>query len=244
MSEPPLTKLGLDLLSFLWPAACLGCGSANRDWCADCRAQFHASHRNVQVTPYGGENTEWLASGVYSGMRKELIVRLKHQGQLGLAPHLGRALHGPLSALMRGRRDPPLIVPIPSRASRVRARGYRHLELILRNTGLVRTPRMGRILLPTRGRTGQVGLDERLRRENAGRLRLRQGVSVADVPVILVDDVVTTGATLGAAHTLLTGHGARVIGAATIAVALKLRETQSEQKDKSNSHYRADTGNV
>ena len=219
MTEHPLQHLGLDALSYVWPAACLGCGRPDRDWCAACRQAFHSSHDTMHLVPRGHITRRWCASGVYEGPRRTLIRRLKHDGQLRLARHLGAALRVPLAHLMSGLTEEPLIIPMPSRSARVRERGYRHLECVLGHTGLECTREGRRILRATPGRTGQVGLDERARERNAARLEVRAGARVAGRTVILIDDIVTTGATLASADARLTEAGARVVGAAVIATA-------------------------
>ena len=219
MSEPALQRLSLDALAYVWPAACLGCGRADRDWCTPCRHEFHASHTVLELVPRGPAQRIWCASGEYAGMRKTLIRRLKHDGQLGLAKHLGRALRIPLQHLTDRLDDRPLVVPMPSRGAHVRERGYRHLELVLKHTGLRHYREGVSVLAASRGRTSQVGLDERERYRNAAKLHLRRGARVAGRTVILVDDIVTTGATLAAADARLTEAGARVVGAVVIASA-------------------------
>ena len=224
MTETLSQRIVLDLLSFVWPSMCLGCGRPDRDWCHDCRETFDASHRVIDVIPRVTEPRVWLASGAYEGMRKTLISRLKHEGQMGVARHLGLALHGPLSVMVGSIRD-PLIVLMPSRPARVRQRGYRHLELVMRHAGIVGWQEGRRVLEPTTHRTGQVGLDERARARNAARIRVSGRAQVAGRNLVLVDDIVTTGATLAAADRVLTDAGANVVGACVIAATLRKDDT-------------------
>lgn len=224
MTESLSQRIGLDLLSFVWPSMCLGCERPDRDWCQDCRTAFHASHRVIDVIPRVTEPRVWLASGAYEGMRKALISRLKHEGQMGVARHLGQALHRPLSEMVGSVRD-PLIVLMPSRPSRVRQRGYRHLELVMRHAGIPGWREGRRVLAPTSRRTGQVGLDERSRARNAARIRVSGPAQVAGRNLVLVDDIVTTGATLAAADRVLSEAGANVVGACVIAATIRKDDT-------------------
>lgn len=229
MTEHPAHRLLLDLLSLVLPANCLGCGTPDRNWCLDCRNAFERSHRLMEVVPYVQAPRTWLASGPYEGMRKALIRRLKHEGSIGFAKPLGHALRVPLAKLVEGCAGPPLIVPMPSRASRVRERGFRHLERVLAHTGVEGWRAGARLLAPERHRTGQVGLTEHERLVNAGRLRIRPGARIAGRTIVLVDDIVTTGATLAAADRVLTDAGARVLGAAVIAATERRGDTETEK---------------
>lgn len=186
------------------------------------------------------------AAGPYSGPLRALLVACKHRGQtvfgreLGarLEPVLRRALARTQSSV-RARMPvtapaavpgPPLLVCVPSRRSRVRERGYRHVELITAaalarfwtssETGAAAHPRLRQIraLRPLPGRTGQVGLSAAERERNAHRVAVRRFARsrLRGREVILIDDVITTGATVVAACEKLAAAGARVVAVAAL----------------------------
>ena len=261
MAETLFQAILRDLLALLWPSSCLGCGRPDRDWCAECAAGFARSHRLIDVPHDSGEaragsmRGRWIAAAPYADVMRHLIVRYKHHGQRSFAAVLAKALEGPLAEVMSG--GPPgevLVVAMPSRKEAVRRRGYRPLEEILR---LVRFAdgrrlgraelRRGRVLAATRGRTGQVGLGIAERRRNAARLRVASGAQVDGRCVVLVDDIVTTGATLNAATAALEASGARVLGAAVLAVTLTRHDRISARLGRIaqlNSQYEEERGNV
>ncbi|MDQ0735539.1 ComF family protein [Arthrobacter agilis] len=184
-----------------------------------------------------------------------VLLAFKNHGHVDLAGPLAAALGGVLhAALARSpgpwSSGPVLLVPVPTRASSRRRRGYDPLMLLLarldsagglpRGTVLapaVRQLPVARRLLtalqqggmPGFGRSasavlsglrgGQKGLGRRRRR--AGVLdsmavgRLRGALVGRDC--IIVDDVLTTGATVGEVHRVLTAAGARVLGAVVLA---------------------------
>ena len=141
----------------------------------------------------------------------------------------------------------PLIVCVPSRPARVRQRGYRHVEVILshavralRRSGgrlssgaVLDVPRRPvRALRALPGRTGQVGLTSSERVRNAQRITVRRGARarVRGRRVVVVDDVVTTGATVTAACETLRVAGAKVVAVAAVC-RVERRDTRGGDAD-------------
>ena len=141
----------------------------------------------------------------------------------------------------------PLIVCVPSRPARVRQRGYRHVELILSHAvRALRRPggrlssgavldvhrRPVRALRALPGRTGQVGLTSSERVRNAQRIAVRRGARarVRGRRVVVVDDVVTTGATVTAACETLRAAGAEVVAVAAVC-RVERRDTRGGDAD-------------
>ena len=240
MTEPAqflvfMRELALDLLAVVWPTQCAGCGRADRDLCGPCVQEVRAC--TVGRSEVGGR---WLtlSCGEYSGVVRDLLVRFKHGGEFGLHRALGDRLAGGLAEALAvsaaaaqhsgsGAPAAPLIVPVPSRRARVRSRGYAHMT-VLAQRALRRVKRANwadndlareasraliyRGLVTTRGRTGQVGLRSQDRIRNARRVRVpaRCERILRGRQVILIDDIVTTGATISAAAEALIGVGAQV----------------------------------
>ncbi|MHA3723361.1 ComF family protein [Leucobacter sp. HY1910] len=208
-----------DLAALVWPVACAGCGAADRALCHTCREEL------ASARPFTIESTlarvPAYARGPYLGVLRETLVAYKHGGRAGFARPLGAQLAHPLAAALRHASSPPLIVAAPSRAARVRARGFRHVETALK-VALQSVPdpaRHVRALRPARGRRGQVGLEAAARVQNAARVAVRHEFLdvVRGRDVIVVDDILTTGATVRAACDVLTAAGARVVAVAVLA---------------------------
>ena len=158
-----------------------------------------------------------LRDGV-PGPVREALVAWKDHGRADLTPVVGaglaRALRSVVSEIACG---PSVVaVPVPSARARVRERGADLVAAAARRGPLP----VAAVLRQRRGAADQAGLDREQRRANlAGRVRCTAAGArrVAGRPVVLVDDVVTTGASLLEAARAVTAVGGRVMGAATLA---------------------------
>lgn len=232
-------ELWLDLLAVLWPCACLVCGAPGRDLCAGCADGLRAAGRAAPMrvrTPAG--EIVW-ARGNYEGALRALLVACKHRGRAEVANALGGLLRGPLQHACHARAGPlpPLIVTVPSRQAKLRARGFRHVDLMVRPAlrQLRRTEGLHAYLLigalrARPGRTGQVGLSEAQRAQNARLVCVprRMQRRLRGREVVLVDDIATTGATLRAATGALIAAHARVIGVVVLGVTRR-RSAENQQ---------------
>lgn len=176
------------------------------------------------VTPRVDPRVAVLALGRYAGARRQAIVALKDHGRADLVGPLGRALAvGIHRLLVWGIADTPLtIVPAPTRRSAARRRGGDPVARIATaavadHPGITVVPAL-RMKASARD---SVGLGTSARERNiAGRVVLcRRRVDRMSDEVLLVDDVVTTGATARESVRLLATAGARVVGVLAIAAA-------------------------
>jgi predicted amidophosphoribosyltransferase len=158
-----------------------------------------------------------LAVGRYTGPLRSALLRYKERGRRDLA--------GPLGALLAAALDeavgpaPVWLVPAPSRRAAARERGGDHVARLCRAVAARRPGvRVARPLRLARRARDSVGLDAEQRAANlAGRVRvLPAALPVSGTgTVLLVDDVVTTGATLVTCCDALAGAGVAV-GAAVV----------------------------
>ena len=209
----------MGLLDVLLPAACAGCGRYGATLCRAClgavRAPAAAEDRFLAPDPgvvIGDALELGVAAFAYEASLRKALAGLKY----GNAPRVA----GPLAARAVGRladlvaaTGPATLVPVPIHPQRLRERGYNQAGLLAiqlaRASGLPTTD----LLVRRRATTKQHRLDRAARLRN---LRDAFGV-VADArappAVILVDDILTTSATLEACAAVLRRHGvARVFG--------------------------------
>jgi predicted amidophosphoribosyltransferase len=224
-----LGRIGTDIASIAAPDSCAGCQRPGLSLCSGCEDLLVGVPHPHVPSP---RPSTWLDLHVvtaYAGTTRSIIAAWKERGRRDLAPYLARALTGSIAAALSARRPgeaqmpgevQAAVVPIPStRAARrrrgedawgrvvsmaveqLRADGARvHLDPVLAH---VRQPR------------DQSALDARERRRNLdGALTCSRAPSW---PVIVVDDIVTTGSTLAAAARALGVAGVTDACAAAIA---------------------------
>src|SRR5262249_35143153 len=162
---------------------------------------------------------EWCAP--FGGVVRRALHQLKYSGETRLATPIGEAV---ARRWERAGAGGDLLVPVPVHAEPRRPRGYDQAELIAAAAARrLRIP-VSPILERARATTAQFDLDRRHRATNvAGAFRLRPGGAhlgprpLAGRWIVLVDDVVTTGATLSACATPPLDAGAIGVSAITVA---------------------------
>ena len=175
-----------------------------------------------------------VTSSPYDPMLRSMIIAHKERQAYGLTAPLGDRLAISVRALLAARGFRPdqdlILVPVPSARHAVRERGFDATAALARRAARqlrADSPVTVRIALAqTRGVRDQAGLDARTRRANlAGGFRLRRRLP-AGQPVVVVDDLVTTGSSLTEAASVLRRAGAAVLGAATVAATERLLRTR------------------
>jgi ComF family protein len=152
---------------------------------------------------------------VYDGAARDAVLALKFRGLAAVAPLIARLMADCLNDW-----NPPVhsIVPVPLSGHRRRLRGYNQSELLAKELSrLTGIPLARRALVRRRSTAPQARLAGDARRLNVvGALGPGKGLS-ASGGVLLVDDVVTTGATLDACARVLLGEGVEAVFALTFA---------------------------
>lgn len=201
-----------NLLALIAPHDCLGCGVEGSLLCALCRARCLPP---AKARPLALRNLARVqAATPYQGIAKDLLWRLKSAGAQSAATSMASQMK-PLCADLQS----AIIVPVVTANSRARTRGYDQARLLAR--ALVKQTRLPYLdCLARHGQAHQVGASrsERLRQLH-GALRVTKPSAVRGAHIILIDDVITTGATLEAAAMVLKAAGASRVEAITFAQA-------------------------
>jgi len=230
---PGVTDLLAGLADLVLPGGCAGCGGAagrplRYGACPECVAAVARLRPHpTRPDPAPSGLPPCAALGDYQGVLKELVLGYKDRGRHRLAGPLGRLLAEVVASLATG---PVVLVPVPDSPAAARARHGDHLRRLARPAAArLRAAGQPVVLagpLRARSRPDSTGLDSGQRAAAAAaalrprpvRLAgLRQRVARTGEPVILLDDVITTGATLAAAAGRLARAGVPVAGAAVLA---------------------------
>ncbi|MFC4602500.1 ComF family protein [Rhodococcus kronopolitis] len=216
------------LLDLLLPRECGGCGAVGTQWCARCRDALATGP--VRLRPRVEPGAPAWAVGTYVGARRAAVIAAKERGRADLAVPLGAALARAVRCLRElGEIDPGelaalTLVPAPSRPRAARVRGGDPVAAAVRAAARALHPepvRVATALTYARGVRDSVGLSARARVDNlAGRVRVGslEPTGVRDA-VVLVDDVLTTGATAAESVRALAVRGVRVAAVLVIAAA-------------------------
>lgn len=154
----------------------------------------------------------------YNDQSARLVHRFKYADRMEAAPALGRWMTRAGAALLQ---DADFIAPVPLHRGRLFLRRFNQSAELARQISRISGVRLLPDLVErVRATRPQVGLSGSARRRNvAGAFRLREayGALVAGRTVVIVDDVMTTGATVEACARALTGAGAREVRALCLA---------------------------
>jgi ComF family protein len=204
----------MGVLELLLPPACAGCGRFGHLLCGECMAGFRAASAPADrfMAPDAGmmvgDALELAAAAfAHEGMLRRALQRLKYSGSGRMAVPLARAAAPALEALTRVCGPHPL-VPVPVHAARQRQRGYNQAALLATALGQQTGLAVHDILERRRATARQHGLGKAARLHNLrGAFALREGAR-SPPSVILVDDILTTSATLESCAQVLRDAGA------------------------------------
>lgn len=213
------------LSELLFPSRCLGCKQLGIHICSSCRAQWNCHiYRSMLVVQ--GVHIPVYSAVLYSDVAQKVLLGSKESSLLDADILIRKALRHALTYINseHGIAD---LVPIPSQKSASRKRGR---DFMVENTKALATQPLVevRAVLEHRRRVrDQSRLSSQEREINLrGAFRAANTSTLENIPVIIVDDLITTGTTLHEAARALISAGYDVIGAVTACVAKPLRYTQ------------------
>jgi ComF family protein len=221
-------RRGGDLvIETVYPRRCAGCGRRGQWVCAECDSQLRRFippwcercgapsslvrcrcadlPQTLSVVRSAALDERWLGHAIRS---------FKYAGETARAGHLGEMLPPLLADL------PPFdgLVPVPLHRLRQRKRGYNQAELLAKVAGRANGHQVVEALVRFRATAQQVGLNAEARRANVREaFAVREGVEISGGRFVLIDDVLTTGSTLGQCAETLVAAGAAWVGAVTLA---------------------------
>ena len=213
----------------LAPHDCIICGSEGNLICSNCSARhlFPVPSRCYRCNKVSDKSSTcptcrqysvlkyvWVRTG-YNEMTKQLVHALKFKFAKDVAKTIAREL----AAIIPELSSETIIVHVPAATTHVRQRGFDQSAVIARElsklTGLRHVHALGRL-----GQQRQVGATSQVRLKQMSEAFRSISSVVKGANILLVDDVLTTGATLESAALALRGAGAKSVSAVVFAQAI------------------------
>ncbi len=201
------------LIDVLLPPSCAGCGRYGSPLCDACRASFRSASPAADRFWVGDAGVVVgdalilaIAAFRYEGPLRRALQRLKYGGAGRLTKPLAKQALPAFDGLIAVTGKLPL-VPVPVHPARLRERGYNQAALLAKQLSALRGQPVRELLVRSRATTKQHRLDRAARRRN---LRCAFVLCRAARPpprVVLVDDILTTSATLEACAATLRAAG-------------------------------------
>lgn len=235
---PLLRPAATALLDLLLPGICAGCGRAGPSVCDSCQAELVGQACPWQPSPPPVGLPACTRAAPYDGVARSALIAFKEHGRADLCRPLGAALSHAVEVFAVGAAVPITLVPVPASPAALRRRGRDHVLQLARAAGRQLrdrgTPvRVLPLLRATRTPADQSALDASRRATN-----VREAFAVRPWctttrggPVILVDDIITTGATAAECAKTLAAGGCPVDGVAAVAAAVLRRPSRSGRLD-------------
>lgn len=213
-------KIWQHILSWLYPSKCILCQrileEEETDLCHACRVDTPQCDRTMAKYSF---LTKWCALWRYEGNVRECLHRYKFLGRQSYAPVLGRLLA--MKLLQEEMTEFHILTYVPISKRRLRRRGFDQVQLLAQHVAAELGIPLAATLEKNRHNKQQSRIHGAAkRRANVlGVYRTLPGVDLQDKRILLLDDIVTTGATASECARVLLTAGAKEVQLAVIATA-------------------------
>ena len=209
----PLRELIRSLIDFVYPPTCLVCGGTYFDGipvCPDCKKNIDLGSCSYQSPQRAVRHIdEFSVLLPYDKVCRILIHALKYHGMPSMGYFLGEHM-GKKTLQQLSLPKETLLVPVPLHPSKQKERGYNQSERLAKGFASFTGHTIDETILTRTRSTGtQTALDGEQRSDNVrGAFQYTGEKSLEGCPVILIDDVMTTGSTLSECAGVLRESGA------------------------------------
>jgi ComF family protein len=222
------------LVHLFYPSLCFGCNNdiinSNQFLCMECHASLgYTRFENIRHNPvekrYWGRVDLQFATSTFYYIEKTPLQKIIHQIKYRQEPALGRhmgELMGMAASEVFKEHETAVLVPMPLHPKREYKRGYNQATLlcegITKTTGIAYNEK---VLVRNEDTRTQTKKSRTERWENvAAVFEVADHQAIANKNIVLVDDVITTGASTEACATALLQHGAKSVGVCSLAFTL------------------------
>ncbi|GAB3037584.1 ComF family protein [Spirosoma pulveris] len=222
-----------DFVDLLYPSLCVGCakslGFNEKILCTKCRINLPETNQHKEpydeslLNKFAGKlPVQFLASFVYfkkGGIVQKLIHTIKYKGQKEAAKELGNWYGYQLATESTLLTEIDVLISVPLHKSRLRQRGYNQADWIAKGLSeALNIPVAEDVLVCWKMKDSQTRKNRMERWENVKTVfSVQQSDEVLGKNIVLVDDVLTTGATLEACAGELLRSGCKTVGILTLA---------------------------
>lgn len=220
-----------DFLDLIFPQNCMYCGRSLFDWefclCNPCTSKLPVA--SYHLRPIDNDLTQKLQGTCpvsrciaylkfsRKGMSQSLLHQLKYRNKPQIGHFLGSSF-GKLLLKQPYHKEWDMIVPVPLHAQKRQRRGYNQTEEFAKGLAEVLKIPVENILIRTKWTDTQTNKSRIERIENvSGVFEIKLNTNIYQRNILLVDDVMTTGATLSACANILWKNGSKTVDLATIA---------------------------
>ena len=220
-------RLALEIIDLIFPKYCIGCGQEGEILCQQCRnkvkwadqlrcdlcGKIIYSRRLCSQCRKSTGMCDFVSIGPMENLLREALHKFKYEDLKQVSPALGEMIAGNITDRQM---MPGILVPMPLHYTRLRERGYNQSALIARSLNKYLNWPVVDALVRVKKTHQQMKLHREARLENVkGAFLCRYDLGKCDMPVYLVDDVMTTGATMKEAAKVLKKAGAdKIVGVA------------------------------
>ena len=212
-----LIKIKEEIIDILWPKTCLGCGKEGQYICKDC-AIFLSEVDMIEAGPRSNIMSVWE----YEGLMEKLILKIKYDGCYDIINELVEKAFKTIELNL-----PPdiYITYVPMYRKKEKRRGFNQAELIAKKVGERTNRPVVKLLEKIKDNRSQVGLGPQERAENVKNVFKMIEVRPQSMwqNVLIVDDVYTTGATVGECVRVLKKSGVKNVWGFTLSRKMSIQ---------------------